>query len=95
MDDIADLDQAAPAGPNDPTGDGHRPRRARWGRDVAADQRAFVVQFTVDPAADAFCGRVQQLSTLDGGNFSSPDGLIAILRRVLERRPSRHGSTDE
>jgi hypothetical protein len=93
MDDIADLDRTAPAAPNGPTGDG--PRRARLGRDVAADQRAFVVQLTADPTADAFCGRVQQLSTLDGGNFSSPDGLIAILRRVLERRPTRDGTGDE
>lgn len=95
MDDLADLDRTATASLNGPTDDGGSPHRARLGRDVAADQRAFVVQLTIDPTADAFCGRVQQLSTLDGGNFSSPDGLIAILRRVLERRPTRDGAADE
>lgn len=92
MDDLADLDGRAPAAP---TGDGEGPRRDLSGRNGAAHRRAFVVQLTNEPTADEFCGRVQQLSTLDGGNFSSPDGLIAIMRRVLERRPTRDGTAEE
>lgn len=47
--------------------------------------RSFVVEVAADAAADGFSGRVQHLSTLDGGNFSSADTLVAIMRRVLDR----------
>ncbi|HYC56187.1 MAG TPA: hypothetical protein VEL28_14730 [Candidatus Binatia bacterium] len=46
---------------------------------------AFVVQFSEPYDAETFCGRVQHLLTADGGNFTTPETLVAILRRVLER----------
>lgn len=59
----------------------------------AAD-RAFVVQLAPDcgSAPGGLAGRVQHLATSDGGNFASPEGLIAILRRVLEHL---HRNDDE
>lgn len=52
-----------------------------------ATERAFVVQLAADgdPAAADLRGRVQHLATSDGGNFGSVEGLVAIMRRVLER----------
>jgi hypothetical protein len=58
----------------------------RAGRAAGATGRAFVVELAPGATtADAFCGRVQHLATMDGGNFSSVESLIAIIRRVLER----------
>lgn len=53
--------------------------------------RAFVVQIApdCDTADGSLAGRVQHLTTADGGNFGSADGLVAILRRVLERDADR------
>lgn len=68
----------------------------RLGPDPAATSRAFVVQLTSDAASpDAFCGRVRHLATSDGGNFSSPDALVAIIRRVLRRMQPVDSAGDE
>lgn len=58
----------------------------RPGSAANATSRAFVVELTLEAAGtDAFSGRVQHLTTFDGGNFSSAESLVAIIRRVLER----------
>lgn len=53
--------------------------------------RAFVVQLAPDcePDAEHLAGRVQHLATADGGNFGSVEGLLAIMRRVLDRAAGR------
>jgi len=62
--------------------------RAADGSIPAASERAFVLQLAADCAADptAFKGRVQHLTSADGGNFETLDGLFAIIRRVLSQR---------
>jgi hypothetical protein len=49
--------------------------------------RAFLVQLSPDcqPAAGTIRGRVQQLDTADGGNFTSVADLLALLARILSR----------
>jgi len=63
------------------------PGATRLGPDPEATRRAFVVQLRpgAEPGDEAIAGRVQHLATSDGGNFASPEALIAIMRRVLER----------
>jgi hypothetical protein len=63
------------------------PGTTRLGPDPDATSRAFVVQLRpgAEPGDEAIAGRVQHLATCDGGNFASPEALIAIMRRVLER----------
>jgi hypothetical protein len=48
---------------------------------------SFVVQVQPDWSGDpgTMAGRVQQLSTGDGGNFGSSDDLLAFIRQVLDR----------
>ncbi len=60
-------------------------------RRPGVQDRAFVVQIApdCDAATGSLAGRVQHLATVDGGNFGSVDGLVAILRRVLERLAER------
>lgn len=75
----------APATPaSDVLDDAGRPRTLAG---TKATERAFVVQLAADgdPAASDLKGRVQHLATSDGGNFGSVEGLVAIMRRVLER----------
>ncbi|MFN2425590.1 MAG: hypothetical protein ABR587_03985 [Candidatus Binatia bacterium] len=64
------------------------PSTARLGPAGNATSRAFVVELASE-ATDAdtgpFCGRVQHLTSLDGGNFTSAETLVSIIRRVLER----------
>lgn len=59
----------------------------------AATQRVFVIRVSSDCALAPgdFRGRVQHLSSIDGGNFSSVDGLLAIMRRILTRRDAEPG----
>ncbi|MBX3026998.1 hypothetical protein KF840_18990 [bacterium] len=59
----------------------------------ATTQRVFVVRVSPDCslAPGDFRGRVQHLSSIDGGNFSSMDGLIAIMRRILACRAGESG----
>jgi len=58
----------------------------RLGSAANATSRAFVVELASEvTGTDAFCGRVQHLTTFDGGNFTSAESLVAIIRRVLER----------
>ena len=57
-----------------------RPRRA-----AAAVGRSFVIEVASGGAAEDFHGRVQHLATHDGGNFSSVEMLVSIIRRVLGR----------
>lgn len=79
------------AGEDDAPVDGaaaaREPGPARLGPDPDASSRAFVVQLRpgAEPGDEAIAGRVQHLATCDGGNFASPEALIAIMRRVLER----------
>lgn len=56
-----------------------------------ATDRAFVIQIAPECDVDSAClaGRVQHLATQDGGNFGSVDGLLAIVRRVLDRAAGR------
>jgi hypothetical protein len=68
-----------------------RPRRPD-----AAVGRSFVVEVTPGPDAEAFRGRVQHLATHDGGNFTSVEMLVSIIRRVLGRaEPDVAGQTGE
>ena len=63
-----------------------RPSTLRPGAATGATSRAFVVELTSGVAdTEAFSGRVQHLTTFDGGNFNSAESLVAIIRRVLER----------
>ncbi len=64
---------------------------ARSGSAMDATSRAFVVELASEvTGTDAFCGRVQHLATFDGGNFTSAESLVSIIRRVLERtRPNQ------
>lgn len=59
--------------------------------------RSFVVQVVSDreDGDDAFTGRVQHLATADGGNFANPEGLVAIMRRVLRRSAGEAGGLDD
>jgi hypothetical protein len=57
-----------------------RPRRAG-----TAVGRSFVIEVAAGSAAEDFHGRVQHLATHDGGNFSSVEMLVSIIRRVLGR----------
>ena len=72
------------------------PRQAECSTDrpssaTNATSRAFVVELASGATGtDAFCGRVQHLATFDGGNFTSAESLVSIIRRVLERtRPNQ------
>jgi len=60
---------------------------SRSSPDRGATTRAFVVQLAAGEGVEdgRFSGRVQHLATSDGGNFATPEDLIAIMRRVLER----------
>ena len=62
-------------------------RAERLGADPSATERAFVVHLAPEDEAERtrFSGRVHHLATLDGGNFASVEGLIAIMRGVLDR----------
>lgn len=53
-----------------------------------AKGRAFLVQVSPDcePGSGGLRGRVQHLDTADGGNFASPEDLVAIVARILARR---------
>lgn len=58
----------------------------RPGHREDATSLAFVVELARDGTeAGAFCGRVRHLTTLDGGNFTSAESLVAIMRRVIAR----------
>ena len=58
----------------------------RSGNTEDATSLAFVVELAPAGAdAGEFCGRVRHLTTLDGGNFTSAESLVAIIRRVLAR----------
>jgi hypothetical protein len=76
---------------HDRSDDAEAPLRAeagtgRTGTAAGATSRAFVVELTSGVTdASSFSGRVQHLTTLDGGNFTSAESLVAIIRRVLER----------
>jgi len=60
--------------------------KGRLGSATSATSRAFVLELTSGvTVAETFSGRVQHLTTLDGGNFTSAESLVAIIRRVLER----------
>ncbi len=95
MEDPSDSDRDRPRGAHSDDAGRHRAETRRLGPDATASGRSFVVQLTADPATDAFCGRVQHLATLDGGNFSSPDAMVAIMRRVLERVRPHEPDEDE
>jgi hypothetical protein len=75
----------------EPGGAGKAPQQAegstaRPGSAANATSRAFVVELTPGgTTTDAFCGRVQHLTTFDGGNFTSAASLVSIICRVLER----------
>lgn len=75
-------------------GAGDAPRQAegstaRLGTANNATRQAFVVEIAPGASATgAFCGRVQHLSTFDGGNFTSAASLVSIICRVLERTRS-------
>lgn len=72
-------------------GDGNS---GRPGNTQDATSLAFVVELARDGTeAGAFCGRVRHLTTLDGGNFSSAESLVAIIRRVIAR--NRRDESDE
>lgn len=69
-------------------------RQGRPGNTEDATSRAFVVELArAGPDSGAFCGRVRHLTTLDGGNFSSAESLVAIIRRVIAR--NRRDEFDE
>ena len=66
----------------------------RSGSTEDATSLAFVVELAPAGAdAGEFCGRVRHLTTLDGGNFTSAESLVAIIRRVLAR--NRRDEFDE
>ena len=69
-----------------PTGAGP----GRCSPDSAATGRAFVVQVAPErgEGEGAFAGRVQHLATADGGNFATAEGMVEIMRRVLDRTRS-------
>ncbi len=72
----------APDGPAGAAAAGEAPRRGK----PDPVSRSFVVELTgADAVADQISGRVQHLATLDGGNFTSAETLVAIMRRVLDR----------
>lgn len=77
----------ATGGETGPAGESIETGTARLRPDPDATRRAFVVQVgpEAEPGAEGFTGRVQHLATSDGGNFASVEGLIAIMRRVLDR----------
>ncbi|MFN2376933.1 MAG: hypothetical protein ABR538_10375 [Candidatus Binatia bacterium] len=80
----SNADAPASAAPAPTDLDDGRPRSLAG---TKATERAFVIQLAADgdPAAADLRGRVQHLATSDGGNFGSVEGLVAIMRRVLER----------
>jgi hypothetical protein len=79
--------ESGQAGPAEPG----RPRRSD-----STVGRSFVVEVTPGPDAEAFRGRVQHLATHDGGNFTSVEMLVSIIRRVLGRtEPDGAGQTGE
>lgn len=87
----------SPQGPADPAPAGGRPCAAGLRPGSAATERAFVVQVGAADReqGEVFAGRVQHLATSDGGNFASAEGLIAIMRRVLERLRREEDSGDD
>lgn len=87
--DIHDRADAAVVPPLQVDGSHGRP-----GNTEDATSLAFVVELARDGTqAGAFCGRVRHLTTLDGGNFSSAESLVAIIRRVIAR--NRRDESDE
>jgi hypothetical protein len=59
--------------------------RARPRRPESTVGRSFVVEVAAGAGAEGLQGRVQHLATHDGGNFSSVEMLVSIIRRVLGR----------
>jgi hypothetical protein len=83
--------EIAPARPREQPSEPGRPRRSE-----STVSRSFVVEVTPGPDAEAFRGRVQHLATHDGGNFTSVEMLVSIIRRVLGRtEPEGTGQTGE
>ena len=69
---------------------------ARLGLAAGATSRSFVVEVVSEPTGGGeFCGRVRHLATLDGGNFSSGESLVSIIRGVLERLRPKQSERDE
>lgn len=71
-----------------PSGAGKERKAPGSARPAKADpaSRSFVVELIDDEDDAGTCrGRVQHLATLDGGNFTSAETLVAIMRRVLDR----------
>lgn len=76
-----------------------RPARSATGAPRPAGEpvsRDFVVRVAPDSPLEEgrLSGRVHHLATTDGGNFDSAEGLVAIMRRVLDRETRRNADSD-
>ena len=58
------------------TADAEQPALPAW--------KAFVVQFSRETGGSVFAGRIEHLSSGRRADFSSPEELVATLRRLLD-----------